>query len=258
MARASMGQVRVSKGAIAMKLRTLLAGAVAIASLGCAASAGAGTYTSYTSVLSGGTLIDFEGLANGTLVDTQYAGVTFGQDGGGGRPQVDQFPWIFGYGASSGDHVLTGSTEGGHTFDTIAGITANFTTGKNAVEFFFSDTAQLGDYPIVFYGAGGSVLGSLTLLNNGTVLPPGYSGGIFPPPGTSPLPGLFVGFTSAGDDIFGIGIGPSRATNDSFGIDDLRFSSAGGGVPEPATWGLMILGFGAAGVTLRRRKSATA
>jgi hypothetical protein len=64
-------------------------------------------------VLSGGTLIDFEGLANGTLVDTQYAGVTFGQDAGGGRPQIDQFPWLFGYGSSSGDHVLTGSSEGG-------------------------------------------------------------------------------------------------------------------------------------------------
>ena len=30
------------------------------------------------------------------------------------------------------------------------------------------------------------------------------------------------------------------------------------GVPEPATWGLMILGFGAAGATLRRRRQALA
>ena len=257
MARASMGQVRVSKGAIAMKLRTLLAGAVAIASLGCAASAGAGTYTSYTSVLSGGTLIDFEGLANGTLVDTQYAGVTFGQTPSG-RPQIDQYPWLFGYGASSGDHVLTGSTEGGNAFDTIAGITAQFTSGKNAVEFFFSDTAPLGDYPIVFYGASNAVLGSLTLVNDGSMLPPGYAGGTFPPPGTFPLPGIFVGFTSAGNDIFGIGIGPGLATNDSFAIDDLRWSAASSGAPEPATWGLIILGFGGAGAMLRRRRTAIA
>jgi hypothetical protein len=235
-----------------MKLRTLLAVACATAGLSCATAAAAGTYTSYTSVLSGGTLIDFEGLSGGTLVDTQYAGVTFGQTPGG-RPQIDEFPWIFGYGASSGDQVLTGSTEGGNTFDTIAGITVAFSSGHNAVEFFFSDTAQLGDYPIVFYGLGGSVLGGLTLPNDGSVLPPGYAGGIFPPPGTFPLPGLFVGFTSAGDDIYGIGIGPGRATNDSFGIDDLRFSS--NSVPEPATWGLMILGFGAAGSALRRRRT---
>ncbi|MBX3485890.1 PEPxxWA-CTERM sorting domain-containing protein [Phenylobacterium sp.] len=31
-----------------------------------------------------------------------------------------------------------------------------------------------------------------------------------------------------------------------------------GGVPEPATWALMILGFGAAGSALRRRKAVTA
>jgi hypothetical protein len=30
------------------------------------------------------------------------------------------------------------------------------------------------------------------------------------------------------------------------------------GVPEPAAWGLMILGFGAAGATLRRRRAAVA
>ena len=240
-----------------MKFRTLLAVACATAGLSYAASAAAGSYTSYTSVLSGGTLINFEDLANGTLVDTQYAGVTFGQDGGGGRPQIDASPYLFGYGASSGSHVLTDSTEGGHTFDTIAGLTATFSSGHNAVEFFFSDTAQLGAYPITFYGSGGSVLGTVTLADDGTVLPPGYGGGIFPPVGTFPLPGIFVGFTSAGNDIFGIGIGPSSSVNDSFAIDDVRFTSARG-VPEPATWGLMILGFGAAGSALRRRRSITA
>ena len=35
-------------------------------------------------------------------------------------------------------------------------------------------------------------------------------------------------------------------------------SAAAAGVPEPATWGLMILGFGATGAALRRRQSITA
>ena len=220
------------------------------------ASASAQTYTSYTSQLSGGNLIDFENLANGTLVDTQYSGVTFGQDGGGGRPQIDQFPMLFGYGSSSGDHVLTGSTEGNHAFDTIAGITAHFTSGQNAVEFFFSDTAQLGAYPVQFLGAGDVVLATVTLANDGSVLPPGYSGGIFPPPGTSPLPGLFVGYNSGSNNIFGIAIGPSGASNDSYAIDDVRFHAAG--APEPAAWALMIGGFALAGAALRRRSALTA
>ena len=240
-----------SLGLKVMTLKIVLMAVTASACMGWAASAGASSYTSFTSQLGGGTLIDFEGLSNGTLVDTQYAGVTFGQTPGG-RPQIDASPFIFGYGASSGSHVLTGSTEGGNAFDTTAGITATFETGKNAVEFFFSDTAQLGDYPIVFYGKGGSVLGSLTLLNDGSGLPPGYAGGIFPPVGAFPLPGLFVGFTSAGNDIFGIGIGPGRVTTDSYAIDDLRFTAAG--VPEPAVWDLMILGFGGVGGLIRTRR----
>jgi hypothetical protein len=30
------------------------------------------------------------------------------------------------------------------------------------------------------------------------------------------------------------------------------------GVPEPASWGLMLIGFGLAGATLRRRRALTA
>jgi hypothetical protein len=42
--------------------------------------------------------------------------------------------------------------------------------------------------------------------------------------------------------------------NDSTGV---RFTLNGpGGVPEPATWALMIVGFGGAGAMLRRRRAA--
>jgi hypothetical protein len=42
----------------------------------------------------------------------------------------------------------------------------------------------------------------------------------------------------------------------TFEIDPVR--STGGGVPEPASWALMILGFGAAGAMVRARRQATA
>jgi hypothetical protein len=40
-------------------------------------------------------------------------------------------------------------------------------------------------------------------------------------------------------------------------MDDVTYHT-GGGVPEPATWAMMILGFGAVGLTLRGRRAAVA
>ena len=44
-----------------------------------------------------------------------------------------------------------------------------------------------------------------------------------------------------------------NSTSYSFEVDN--FAGAAGGVPEPATWGLIILGFGAMGAVLRRRRA---
>jgi hypothetical protein len=42
-------------------------------------------------------------------------------------------------------------------------------------------------------------------------------------------------------------------------IDNLAISRIPtGGVPEPASWALVILGFGLAGATMRRRRTAIA
>ena len=42
------------------------------------------------------------------------------------------------------------------------------------------------------------------------------------------------------------------------GVYDVQFGNLAGGVPEPATWAMMILGFGAAGLMIRRRKAVIA
>jgi hypothetical protein len=205
-------------------------------------------FKSYTPVVTGGTIIDFEGMAEGTLIDTQYPGVTFGQAPLGGRPMIDNFPWLFGYGASSGSGVLTGSTEGGEPFPTIAGITATFNNPVSAVQAFLSDTAPLGDYDVRAFNSLSVLIDSITVLA-GEILPPGYAGGPFPPPGTFPLPGIYVGFVHPTADIASIQIGPSTGFGDAFSVDDVQF------VPEPGSLALLA-GFGiAASHFFRRRRS---
>ena len=36
---------------------------------------------------------------------------------------------------------------------------------------------------------------------------------------------------------------------------DITFSTLGGGVPEPASWALMLVGFGGLGMAMRRRRA---
>jgi hypothetical protein len=43
------------------------------------------------------------------------------------------------------------------------------------------------------------------------------------------------------------------ASGNDFGVDNVRLA----GVPEPASWALMIMGFGGLGVAMRRRRAAT-
>jgi len=220
---------------------------------GLIASAGlfGATIQSFTPVITGGLLADFDGQAEGTLIDTQYAGVTFSQTPLGGRPQIDNFPSLFGYGALAGG-VLTGSTEGGHPFPTVAGLIAMLATPVSGIQVFFSDTSPLGSYRVAALDSGGGVLESFSLAA-AAVLPPGYSGGFFPAPGVDPLPGLFIGFQRGAADIYGIQIEASQYPGDSFAIDDLRATT--GEVPEPGT---LLLGGSAlaALAVLRRRKRA--
>jgi hypothetical protein len=54
-------------------------------------------------------------------------------------------------------------------------------------------------------------------------------------------------------------LGDWTANYETVGLDNVRMASAPlGGVPEPGAWALMILGFGAAGARLRRRRAVMA
>lgn len=86
-----------------------------------------------------------------------------------------------------------------------------------------------------------------------------YFNGIFP----SNLSGVTTapGYTWTGDrQLFGGFAFPTVDTGGSYGQNGIalvNFSIGGiAAVPEPGTWAMMLLGFGAIGVSLRRRKPA--
>jgi hypothetical protein len=138
------------------------------------------------------------------------------------------------------------------------------------VEDIFGSGASFGDPPIVLTGVG----------STGNPLPSFYAD----PSNTGPdvwlneLLGDFVdGSGVVIGDAFAIGngpfsiIAPTGAVRLQLGLNDDIFSdnsgslsiqvdgsTAPGGVPEPATWALMLGGFGLAGAALRRRRQAAA
>ena len=64
-----------------------------------------------------------------------------------------------------------------------------------------------------------------------------------------------VGVTFAGT-AYSIDFG---GTAGQTGYDNITFGSAtpGGAVPEPGTWAMMLMGFGAVGFAMRRRRSTS-
>lgn len=163
------------------------------------------------------TIINFEGQAEGTLISAQYAalGVTFRQPDGG-RPMIDNDPFLFFYTASSGNGVLTGSTEGGAPFPTVAGMTATFALPTNLAGAYFSDTSPLGNYTVTARDADGNVLETQTILASQLPVAPAC---------TVDGCGVWVGFARPQADISSITFGPSSSFGDAFAIDDVRFNA---------------------------------
>jgi hypothetical protein len=93
-------------------------------------------------------------------------------------------------------------------------------------------------------GAGGNVLYSFTGSN---VFNP--ANGDQSNPNTNPLVTLLL----TGDDQTAVRSLRLSSTQNAFEIDNLAINA----VPEPSTWALMLLGFGAVGFSMRRGRNAT-
>ena len=125
------------------------------------------------------------------------------------------------------------------SFGTVAmAVTGLQNGGSYQLTFSIADRPGYGDNPLTVY-FDATNLGTYTATN---VLWATHTTSTFVASGTTAT--LF--FATAGNTGYDAGIG----------LDAVSIASVSGAVPEPASWALMIGGFGLVGGALRRRRSA--
>ena len=129
-------------------------------------------------------------------------------------------------GSWSGTSMIGLDTQSGYFTIDFANPISAFLGELNWTTSFFA-----GDSVISIYGASG-LLESLTLEAGGA---------------NAVAPG-FWGFSRSAADITSV-----RFENEYIGVRNISIISTAA-VPEPATWGMMILGFGMMGAAMRRRR----
>jgi hypothetical protein len=211
--------------------------------------------------LSGTQSVNFTGVAGGPSPGTNYDGllvidgVAFGERfAGQSVTTLGVFDELSGspsgslnlLAGTSGRNLAVFTTPAGAVLGGIGtlGFPAADALGEGAVSILFPTMQSEfgfrlaggngGSAFLSFYRADGSLIGSSTLSN----LPVGVSN---------------YGFVRTGGiaDIAGISLWNNDVTG--FGIGNVRFNVATG-VPEPSTWAMMLMGFLAVGMGLRRRR----
>jgi hypothetical protein len=227
-----------------MKVRSILLGAALATSVGVIASSASATTVS----------LNFAGL-NGNAEETVLNYYNGGTGGLGDGPGPN-------YGVSFSSNALACSVQPGGTCNSadlptggnllffLSGsastmdVAAGFTTGFS---FFYSTVNDTG-FVNVWSGLDGTgtLLATLNLPTtpNGAGNPACFGANFCP---YSPIGVSFAG-TAMSVDFGGV--------ENQVAFADITFgSSTPGGVPEPASWALMISGFGLAGAALRRRRA---
>jgi hypothetical protein len=180
---------------------------------------------STSAVTAGATTINFSALADGTAVTTQFPGLTVSLVGG-----TDTGPAIvgdvFGGGLALGNSV------------------SNFYPTAYSVNFAFSGPVSNLSFKFNNFGS-----------ENGSNYVASGSSGVI----STALVDSFNSYSSVfvtGNGITNLSINNNNNDSWLFGIGSITFSA--GAVPEPASWAMMIAGFGLVGATMRRRRQAVA
>lgn len=181
------------------------------------------------------TVIDFTTLPNGTVVSSQFPGVTFSLSGGpgpGGSP-IASSVW-------SGTVELGNSTSG--NYPTAAFLTLAFAQNVSQLSFTYSN------YGTAYIGRGASYYSAYDSL--GALVSSGFLGS------TDGFPLIQVG----GSGISSLVLSNNTQGTDSwmFGIRQLSFETAAvAPVPEPRTWAMLLVGTAMIGGVMRRRASVS-
>lgn len=238
-------------------MKYLILGAIALGFSATAAQAqvaqvGYGTLTGTQTVtfddLAGGPNYDNIFFSNGVGFAERFVGQTLTTAGGadvlGGTP-TDPLALQTGLAGQNLSTFINGGTTNVLTGNGPLGYPSFGAIGEGAfAALFSSDQSQFGfqliggdggTATINFFRANGSLIQQVIVTN---------------------LADAFYGFQRDGNvnDIRGISI--YNNDGNGIGFDNLRFDvqSMGGAVPEPATWAMMLVGFGAMGVSMRRRR----
>jgi hypothetical protein len=165
------------------------------------------------------TVLNFDTLADGTVLSNEYAGVTFTgasvlSESGSLNPQ---FPPV------SGENVAYDYLDGS--------ITLNFSSAVHSIGGYVT-----ANEPITLSAYNGATLLGTTLLASANST-------AFGTPNTF----LSLAFPTITSAVFSNG----TSLGNSFTLDNVTIGAA---VPEPTTWAMLMLGFGAVGAVLRSRR----
>ena len=158
------------------------------------------------------------------------------------------FGWTNGYsflgnGSWNGEPAMAGTNQSSDVYGSVQSMSFDFTVALSAIGGVINWVPNALPVTISIYDAGDNLLDSLVMSSGGINLE---------------TPDIFYGFQSDTANIARLTL-----TDGYIGIRSIKaigYVADPGGIPEPATWAMMIMGFGMTGTAMRasRRRRALA